>query len=168
MKRSKRIVFVSHSLLNQNAMPIGREKYAGVVKELVELLSESEIGIVQMPCPHISFNGALNRSVKTKDKIDTAPFRKHCKKTATNVINQIELYMKNKYKVVGILGVEFSPTEAVYQIHNGNRTVPGKGILTEELEDQMRKKRFQIPIVGVNLNNIFSSMERVQSMLSCA
>jgi len=168
MKRSKKVVFVSHALLNQNSMPKGRGKYPGVVNDLIELLTESGVGLVQLPCPELSFGAPLGRKSKTKDTMDTKPFRKHCKGMATNLMDQIEKYQKAKYKVVGVLGLEHSPIEAVHQVENKNRIVPGKGILTEEIEDEMRKRRFQVPIVGVNINNIYSSLERVQSMLSSA
>ena len=167
MERSKKVIFVSHPLLNQNAMPKGKERSGGIVKEVVELLSEAGIGIVQIPCPELE-NFGLGRSTKTKDSIDTKAFRAACKRLATNVLSQIEMYLKKNHSVIGILGVEFSPTWAVHQIHNGSRKVPGKGIFIEELENEMRKKRFQVPIIGINLNNLFSSSEKLQALINCA
>jgi predicted secreted protein len=168
MKRSKKVMFVSHSLLNQNSMPKDKGKYPGMVTDLIELLSESGVGLVQLPSAEISFGAPLGRKHKTKDTLDTAPFRKHCKSMASGLMDDIEKYMKAKYQIVGILGLEHSPVEAVHQIDNGNRIVPGKGILMEEIEAEMKKRRFQVPIVGVNINNIYSSLERVQSMMNCA
>lgn len=166
MERSKKVVFVSHALLNQNAMPKGCERAPGVIKEIVELLAEAGVGIVQIPCPEMEFFG-LERRPKTKDSVDTKAYRTACKKLAVQVLQQIEMYLKKNYSVVGILGVEFSPTWAVHQIHNGTRSIPGKGVFIEELENEMRKKRFQVPIIGINLNNIFSSAEKLQALLSC-
>jgi predicted secreted protein len=159
-------VFVSHALINQNSMPKDNGKYPGIVNDLMELLAESGVGVVQMSCPELSFGAPLGRKMKSKETLDTVPFRKHCKGMAVGVMNHVETYQKAKYKVVGILGIEHSPVEAVHQIDNGNRIVPGKGIFIEEIEEQMKKRRFQIPMVGVNLNNIYSSLERVQSMLN--
>jgi len=161
-------VFISHALLNQNSMPRDKGKYPGIASDLMELLAESGVGLIQLPCPELSFGAPLGRKMKSKDTMDTAPFRKHCKGMAVNLMNHIEKYQKSKYTVVGILGLEHSPIEAVHQIENKNKIVPGKGILTEEIENEMKKRRFQIPMVGVNINNIYSSLERVQSMLSCA
>jgi hypothetical protein len=61
--------------------------------------------------------------------------------------------------------VELSSTCGVHQVQNGRKNVPGKGILMEEIEKEMQKKNFQVPIIGVNLDNIFSSIEKVQSLL---
>ena len=167
MERSKKVIFVSHYLLNQNSMARGRERAPGVVKELIELIAEAGIGIVQLPDPELEYFG-LDRSHKDKTSIDTKAYRALCRKHACQILKQIEMYLKKNYSVVGILGVEFSPTWAVHQIQNGSRSVPGKGILIEELENEMRKKRFQVPIIGINLNNIFSSSEKLQALISCA
>jgi len=165
MERSKKIIFVSHCLLNQNARPLGGEKYPGVVKDLFELFSESGVGIVQIPCPQIEFNEGLNRKSKSKESYDTNGFRLKCQKLSCSIIEKIEEYLRKNYAVLGILGIELSSVCGVHQIQNGRRNVPGKGIFIEELEREMQKKNFQVPIIGVNLNNIFSSMEKVQSLL---
>jgi predicted secreted protein len=165
MERSKRIILISHCLLNQNARPIGGEKYAGVVKELLELFSESGVGIVQIPCPQLEFSEGLERKAQSKDSCDNSAYRSKCQKLSGDVIEIISSYQKKNYEIVGILGVEQSSTCGVYQVQNGKRSVPGKGVFIEELEKCMEKKNFQIPIIGVNLNNIFSSLEKVQSLL---
>jgi predicted secreted protein len=164
MKRNKKVLFVSHCLLNQNAMPVGREKYSGSVKDLLELFSEAGIGIVQLECPQLEFNNGLDRRPKTKSS--TNGYRDDCKKLSSRVMKRIELYLRNDYKVLGILGVELSETCGVHQVQNGRRSVPGKGIFIEELETEMQKKNFQVPVIGVNLNNIFSSIEKIQSLLN--
>lgn len=166
MERSKRIIFVSHCILNQNAKPLGREKSSGTIKELVELFSEAGVGVVQLPCPQLDFNGSgINRKARMKPSHDTKKYRAYCRKTAKLVLKQIEKYLKANYTVLGILGIELSPSCAVYQIENGNRNVPGKGIFIEELEEEMKKKTFQVPIVGVNLNSLYSTIEKIQALL---
>ena len=165
MERSKKVIFVSHCLLNQNARAAERERFSGSFKDILELFGESGIGIVQLPCPQIEFNGGLDRKAKAKSSYESNGYRNQCHKLSTNLISQIETYLKNNYQVVGILGVELSSTCGVHQIQNGRKNVPGKGILIEEIEKEMQKKNFQVPIVGVNLDNIFSSLEKVQSLL---
>lgn len=165
MERSKKLIFVSHCLLNQNVRPIGMEKYSGTVKELLELFAEAGVGIIQIPCPQIEFNGSLNRKLKSKPSYDTKSYRQHCRKLSLHLLQQIQNYLSKNYNVLGILGVEFSSTCGVHQVEDGNKNAPGKGILIEELENEMHKKNFQVPIIGINLNNLFSSMEKVQSLL---
>ena len=166
MERSKKIIFVSHCLLNQNARAIGRERFSGSFKDLLELFAASGVGIVQLPCPQLDFNGGLNRRASSKSFYESNGYRKQCHKLSINLINQIENYLRNNYLVVAILGVELSATCAVHQVKSGRKNVPGKGILIEEIEQEMQKKNFQVPLIGVNLNNIYSSIEKVQSLLN--
>ena len=167
MERSKKVIFVSHCLLNQNVRAEGRERFSGSFKDLLELFASSGIGIIQLPCPQIEFDGeGLDRKIKPKLNLETNGYRKHCSKISNEIIKQIENYLRNNYDVVGILGVELSTSCGVHQILNGKKNVPGKGVLIEEIEKEMQKKNFQVPIIGVNLDNIFSSIEKVQSLLN--
>ena len=163
MERNKKIIFVSHCILNQSVRAIGREKYTGSVKDLLELFAEAGIGIVQLDCPQVEFNNGLGRRVITKNH--TNGYRESCQKMSSKLIKKIEIYLRKDYNVVGVLGVEFSSTCGVHQVLNGRRRVPGKGIFIEELEKEMQKKNFQVPVIGINLNNIYSSIEKIQSLL---
>jgi predicted secreted protein len=156
----KKVIFVPHCILNQNVRAVGKEKSSGTIKEVVNFLTEAEIGIVQLPCPETEFDGGLNRSFKTKESY-AEPYRKHCREISLEILKTIEKYLDEDYKVLGILGIEFSPTCGVYRIENERKTVPGKGILIEEIEKEMQKKNFQIPIIAVNLNNVFSTLEKL-------
>ena len=165
MERSKRIIFLCHCILNQNVKPLGKEKYPGAAKEVLQMLSEADVGIVQLPCPSVESFSEIERERKPKSFYDTPKYRNYCKKLAKVIIKQIENYMKAGYRVIGILGVELSPNCAVYQIENGNKISPGKGILIEEIENEMRKKNFQVPIIGINFNNIYATIEKLQALL---
>jgi hypothetical protein len=61
--------------------------------------------------------------------------------------------------------MELSPVCGVYRIESGKRIVPGKGILTAELEREMIDCNFQVPIISVNSCNIFSTLEKLSIML---
>lgn len=158
---NKRIIFVPHCILNQSVRSVEKE---GTVKEIVNLFTESDVGIVQLPCPEVEYNGGLNRETKTK-KTYTNGYRKSCKELSLEILKNIKKYLDANYNVIGILGVEFSPTCAVYRLDNGKKIVPGKGIFIEELEKEMQKQRFQIPIIAANLNNIFSTLEKIDILL---
>jgi hypothetical protein len=51
--RNKRIVFVTHSVLNQNSIPDGTAAYPGNIRESMRIFITSNSGIVQMPCPEL-------------------------------------------------------------------------------------------------------------------
>lgn len=168
LERSKKVIFVSHCLLNQNARAIGTEKYPGAVKDVTDMLAEAGIGIIQLPCPQLEFNGGgINRKQTSKNSYDNKSYRTFCKNLSTDILKTIQKYLQNDYKVLGIIGVELSSTCGVHQVdnNNGKKASPGKGILIEELEEIMHKKNFQVPIIGINLNNLYSSMDKIQTML---
>lgn len=161
----KKVVFVPHCILNQNVRAVGKEKSNGTIKEIVNFFAEAEVGIVQLPCPEVEFDGGLDRQLKTKENYNNEVYRNCCREISLKVLKEVRNYLDKEYKVVGILGVEFSPTCAVYRIENGKKILPGKGILMEELEKEMQKENFQVPIIAVNLNNIFSTLEKLSLLL---
>ncbi|MEM7816916.1 MAG: hypothetical protein QXZ20_03315, partial [Candidatus Aenigmatarchaeota archaeon] len=81
------------------------------------------------------------------------------------ILKNIKNYLEKDCAVLGILGVEFSPICGVNRIENGNKIVPGKGILTEEIEREMQKKNFQVPIISLNLKNVPTTLEKINLLL---
>jgi len=136
----KKIVFVSHPLLNFS------EENSETAKEVIKLLAESEIGIIQLP------------SVEDCDK-------KILKKLSEDVIKQIQSYTRENFKVLGILGIEFSPVYGVNKIKNNRKIVFGSGVFIEELQREMQEKDLQVPIIPVNLTNVFSTLQKLTLLL---
>lgn len=163
-ERSKKVIFVSHCILNQNTRAIGREKYPGVVRELTDLFANSDVGLIQLPCPQFEYSKNLDRMEKNKKSYNNG-YRGYCRKLSIEILKQIENYLSKNYKILGIIGVEFSPNCGVYRIDNGSKNISGKGIFIEELENEMQTKTFQIPIIGANLNNISKTVEKLQLLL---
>ena len=48
--RSRKVVFLAHCLLNQNAIS---DVYPAAFRELVQFFLEHQVGIVQLPCPEL-------------------------------------------------------------------------------------------------------------------
>ena len=51
--RSKKVVFLAHCLLNQNAISDGTAAYPAAFQELIRFFLDNEVGIVQLPCPEL-------------------------------------------------------------------------------------------------------------------
>jgi predicted secreted protein len=162
---SKKVVFVPHCILNQNVRALGKEKSNGTIKEVVNFFAEAEVGIIQLPCPEVEFDGGLERNFKTKEAYSNEIYRKHCREISLEVLKTIKKYLDKEYKVLGILGIEFSPTCGVYRVESGKKIIPGKGVLFEELEKEMQRENFQVPIIAVNLNNVYSTLEKLSLLL---
>jgi predicted secreted protein len=107
--RSGRLVFVSHCLLNQNACVRGLASQPGVVRPLVDLLLAQEVGIYQMPCPEVTYLGSM-RWGQVKKQYGSPMFRRHCRRIAQEICDQIQTYRDNAHEVVGIVLRDGSPT----------------------------------------------------------
>ncbi|NPD88739.1 MAG: hypothetical protein HGN29_08435 [Asgard group archaeon] len=52
-ERSKKIILLSHCILNENSRYMGGAFREGSIDEIVDLLQSKGIGIIQMDCPEI-------------------------------------------------------------------------------------------------------------------
>jgi predicted secreted protein len=50
-RRSGRVIFLAHCLLNENTRYLGGARRGGAVREIVQQCLDHDIGIVQLPCP---------------------------------------------------------------------------------------------------------------------
>lgn len=139
MKRSKKIIFVSHCILNQNTVvePLARAKgpYTKILKEILN----QGIGIHQLPCPEFIHLG-LQRKPMKKSEYDTPRYRSLCRKLSQNVLQTIQEYLKNGYEILGVIGIGNSPTCDI----SGNR-----GIFMEELFELLKKSNIQLNMLDV-------------------
>jgi len=151
-KRSGKIAIIAHCLLNQNSRAQGLVKKPTTVKEVLDFLTQKRIDIIQMPCPEITYAGVL-REPRTKDEYDTDLFRKHCRKIAREILQQIKEYHVHGIKTLFILGVEGSPSCGVNEV---------SGILIEELHKLLTKNRYAIPIYGIHLENPKNDIRNIE------
>ncbi len=142
MHRQGNVVFLSHCILNQNSVvkPLARAK--GGYNKIVEEIIKRDIGIYQIMCPENKYLG-LNRLPQTKEEYNNKYYRNICKDIAYEVVTDIEKYINNSNKVVGIIGISESPTCS----YNKN-----KGILFEEIFYLLNEKNISIPILNVATN----------------
>lgn len=134
MERSKRIVFVSHCILNQNTVvePLARSR--GAYGDIVRLLVDKGIGIHQMPCPEFRHLG-LERRPMIKAEYDTKEYRDLCRGLALDTFGIIEEYKKNSYEILGMIGILESPTCSISK---------KRGIFMEELMKILDEKNYII------------------------
>ncbi len=139
MERSKRVVLVSHCILNQNTVvyPLARAK--GPYKDIIIELMNNDIGIHQLPCPEYRYLG-LKREPMSKEQYDNKEFRAINKSIAIDTVNVIKEYINNGYEVLGIIGINESPTCSI----KGE-----KGILMEELLRTLVKENIELKLIDV-------------------
>lgn len=140
MYRGKQIIFTAHCVLNQNSVIREWERAQGGFNDIIRVLLDYNISIVQLPCPEFTFLGEA-RPPKTKEEYDIPQYRRICEQLAEKTIEQIKEYITYGYKIIGVLGIEGSPSCDI---------LGKKGIFMEELTQLMEKENiglcsFDIP-----------------------
>jgi predicted secreted protein len=130
-ERGRRVVFLSHCLLNENTRYAGGAFTAGASDELVERWVRSGVGIVQMPCPEQRvWGGVLKRwlgVVTVIGRRSPRPLRRglvgsaivytrvRYGRLAREVARQIIDYRRSGFEVVAVVGVDGSPSCGVFR-----------------------------------------------------
>jgi len=148
MKRSRKVIFVSHCLINANSKALGSSKHKAYYEGIIEKILQKDIGIIQMPCPELLYG--VNRPPKNKEFYDTPEYRKYCRDIIDSLIKLYKIYSRAEYKILGFVGIEGSPTCGVSMTHitmNGKtKKVKGKGVFVEELEKKCIEEGIDLKI----------------------
>jgi len=116
-RRSKRIVFVSHCIINCNNKFPGYADVAGAYTEFIIPILEAGIGIFQMPCCEVLGWGGVGRK-RIEHDLDRAnldqdwikEYPELCAKWARWTADRLQDYVENGYAVLGIIHTADSPT----------------------------------------------------------
>jgi predicted secreted protein len=132
-RRSKRIIFVSSCVLNQNLRFPGIAVEAGACRELVEMLMGHDLGIEALPClERLGWGGVsrrnyfryqpvmlryadspLSRMIGIFSSLWLFRYSLLCRREARKVARHILDYLRSGYSVVGIIAMNDSPTDGV-------------------------------------------------------
>ncbi len=126
----KKVVFLNNCLLNQTSRAPGVAFREGASTELIQILFNNGLNIEQLPCLECIGMGGVSRKsfdayfpllsnfvkngwfpiVKPYFKLWLNNFGRLCKKEATKVVDRMEDYIREGYTVVGVVGMNDSPT----------------------------------------------------------
>ena len=148
-KRARRVIFISHCWLNINTRFPEGSAFEGANVPLVKTLLESGLGIIQMPCPEYECLGLEKWQYgELKGDALRACFRKH----AQLVVNQINDYRALGFDIVGVLGMNPSPSCGVgtakgkgtmLGTNRDSSEQPESGIFIEELQQLLASEGIQ-------------------------
>lgn len=159
--RSKKVVFIAHCLLNQNAISDGTAVYPAAFKNVINTLLNADVGIVQMPCPELCCLGLDRGNACGADSpvvIENTRIRNEMQKNDSTkvldllvdyVMRQILEYHKYGFEIVGIIGANRSPNCGVDTTSDHNLEIQGKGVFMEELSKRLLKEHLQISMIGL-------------------
>jgi predicted secreted protein len=190
--RSKNVIFLSHCLLNENTRYLGGACCGGCVKEILAPYLRNNIGIVQMPCPEQqAWGGVLKkhllRAYGTKGtwlhrfRFILLPLMlwyttvMH-RRLARAIARQVKDYLTSGFSVVGIVGVDGSPSCGVNKtlaftksfdlianvdiktitVKDMNHiirqsVVDGSGRFTTALKEELTKRNITVPYQAYDL-----------------
>lgn len=153
--KSKKIILVSHCVLNQNAV-VERWARARGAFPITKQLIEDGVGIIQLPCPELIFKG-IGRLPLNYSGYDTPEYRKTCSKLLLPYVEQIKEYLANGYTLLGVLGINNSPSCSI----SGQR-----GVLMEELFALCRQENITLEYAEIPENyNEDTSDESLQNSI---
>lgn len=190
-ERSGTVVFLSHCLLNENTRYLGGAGRPGNVAEVISSCLEQGIGIVQLPCPEEhAWGGVLKRrllaiygaegSVFFRLKAALFPLmllytRRVYRRMARRVANQVQDYVSSGFEVLGIIGVDASPSCGVQTTMNMERAfvqaaglaptattadinaivrgnaIAGRGLFVALLQDELARRGLKLPFAAHDL-----------------
>lgn len=158
--RSKKVIFLAHCLLNQNAISDGTAVCPAAFGELIQLLLDHEVGVVQMPCPELcclgldrgDVHGADRPVVEENTRIRRAmekdgPRQKR-EALADLVSEQVQEYRRHGFQVLGIVGANRSPNCGVETTSDFDREVEGRGAFMEASPSGWRRRGSPSPCWG--------------------
>jgi len=127
-ERSRKIIFLSHCILNENTRYPGGAFTRGMVSAVVREIDSKGYGIVQLPCPEQkAWGGVLKKYMLAGYGLSNSGsllnlfrgilfplFISHTKLVykiiARDTVKMIEDYKNSGFDVIGIVGVDGSPT----------------------------------------------------------
>jgi predicted secreted protein len=165
---SKKAIFVSECILNQGIRAEGVKNKTGdgPSYKIIKTLLDYNIGITVIPCPEIKYEG-LYRKTARKIKYDNPIFRGISESISDEVVLRIKEYQKNNYKVIGILGLNGSPSCAInfcYKDYNKGK-VNEPGVLMEVLKKKLRENNLTTNFIGVENYNIEKTLFQIKEGL---
>lgn len=176
-ERSRRVVFVSHCILNSNTRADGHAGVAGVNRRVLELLMQLNIGVAQMPCPEMMCLGLDRGDAKGGERpvlAENTRIRASMKSNRSadvmdamiaQVVAQVEQYVEHGFSVLGIIGVNRSPSCGVETTTIDNREVTGEGVFIERLRTTLESKGFYINLAGTKVSQIDEALLAIRAMV---
>lgn len=163
--RSDKFIFVPFCLMAQayQAQGIVKYEWKSSIKPIMQILIDNDINIIQMPCAEASYNDSLLRKPMGISKYDTPLFNEHCEKLAILVASQIREIVDSGYKIIGVLGIEQSPSCCVNYIYTNKGMIKRMGLFMEKLYEKISD--LNIPIIGINRKYINKSLDEISKII---
>lgn len=108
MKRSRKVIVLAHCLLNVNTKVHGLALYPAVHPDAGGWIGD-DVGVVQLPCPEVTFLG-MSRWGMTREQYDVPAYRRHCRSLLEPVVDTLAALVRDGCEIVGVWGLDGSPS----------------------------------------------------------
>ncbi|MBU7018005.1 MAG: DUF523 domain-containing protein [Theionarchaea archaeon] len=151
-----RAVLVCHCLLNPLTRAQGTKKLS---RDIITVLIRKDIGIIQLPCPEITYGLPVDRPPRNKEDLDTPEYREHCRGIALTIINTV-VSLDQDFTVFGLISVGGSPSCGFQRTHIRGEHSSEPGIFMEEFVSLFEEKGFKITVCDHELLEVESQREK--------
>jgi predicted secreted protein len=163
--------------LNQNAKIDRCAHYPGAIKEVAQILIDAGVGILQMPCPELLCLG-LDRQVEagihtTVESEDTRVAQHMvedqtqtlCRRLVSDLVYQVEEYQRNGFELVGIIGINGSPTCGIETTWANDREKQGLGVFIKMLNEESHKRGISLLMQGIKAYESQQALSAVKVLI---
>lgn len=176
--RSKKVVLVSHCILNQNAISDGTADYPATNESVLNLLIQSKVGMIQMPCPetlclgldrgdtHGAEREVVVENTRIRYELGQDKSIKKLNSLADQIVFQVEEYVKNGFSVAGVIGINRSPSCGVNTTSKNNKEVNGEGVFIERLRNKLKEKGININMIGIKALETEEALISIKNLLN--
>lgn len=176
--RSRKLMLVAHCVLNQNSISDGTADYPGSIKEVLDLLLQSQVGIVQLPCPELHCLGldrgdvhgaerpVVVENTRIRESMERPEAIRNLRILVAPLVHQIEEYLRHGFTILGIVGINRSPSCGVDTTSMANQEVAGRGVFIEELHKELEIRDINIDWIGIKATETEKALLSIQVLLS--
>lgn len=113
MDRKKKMVLLSHCILNVNAKVEGLDPYPCMMKELIDVIHREGYGVIQLPCPEMILYG-IRRWGMVKEQMDCLYAKEQLRMLIQPILYQMDTYLRSGYRIPFVIGIDGSPSCGVH------------------------------------------------------
>jgi predicted secreted protein len=146
-------------------------------EKIVEFLMVNHVGLIQMPCPELQCIGLdrgdergserplLEENTRIRELLSEPEQLYALRQTAEFLVRQIREYQDFGFQVLGVIGVDRSPSCGVTTTSINGAEEPGRGVFMEALAETLAESGINTPMVGTKTQEPEVSLEKIKRLV---
>ena len=175
--RSKKVVLLSHCLLNQNSISDGTADFPSQFREIIEQLMNNNIGIIQLPCPELLCLGLergdacgaqralLEENTRIRSLMSEVKNKQRLQRKAEELVEELQEYRTHGFKILGLIGVNRSPSCGIETTTRNGAEQQGQGVFIEVLREILVHYGITVPMTGTKTSEPIRSVEQIKQFV---